>query len=104
MCIRDSIWYVRLDVQNAKRNIAFTASYNQAFLRICEGMRCSDELAFSGTMTTDVSLNASNTVLKDIQYAYAGSRMAQTAPLAKPALARHIIRRAIMIFCSNAVF
>ncbi len=69
---KNIIWYVNVGAQDAKRDISFTISYNQAFLRTCKGMRCSEELAYNGDMSTDVSMNANNSVLLDIQYHYIG--------------------------------
>ena len=69
---KNIIWYVEMGAQDAERTISFTASYNAAFLRIREGLRTSDELSYSGTLSTDISMNSSNSVLNDISYTYMG--------------------------------
>lgn len=69
---KNIIWYVEMGAQDAERTISFTASYNAAYLRLCEGLRTSEELAYNGTLSTDISMNSSNSVLKDISYTYTG--------------------------------
>lgn len=69
---KNIIWYVHLGLQDAKQMVTFTASYNQAFLRICEGMRCSDQLSSNGVMYTSTEMNSTNTILNDIHYTYVG--------------------------------
>ena len=100
---KNIIWYVNLDAQDAQRDISFTVSYNQAFLRIREGMRCSEELAYNGDMSTDVSMNTSNSVLLDIQYTTPANHMGPAALLVMSASVRPITRFAVAISCSNAV-
>ena len=69
---KNIIWYVEMNAQDAERTISFTASYNAAFLRSCEGLRTSDELAYNGTLSTAISMNTSNSTLNDISYTYTG--------------------------------
>ena len=77
---KNIIWYVVYGRQlaneslnqDARQTLAFTASYNQAFLANLVGMRCSSELAGNGTLLTSVEMNSNNTVLNDIHYTYVG--------------------------------
>ncbi len=69
---KNIIWYVRMASRDAQQMVTFTASYNQAYLCIREGMRTSDQLATNGTMYTSVAINSTNSVLKNIYYTYVG--------------------------------
>ena len=69
---KNIIWYVRMASRDAQQMVTFTASYNQAYLRVRKGMRTSDQLATNGTMYTSVAINSTNSVLKNIYYTYVG--------------------------------
>lgn len=77
---RNIIWYVKYGKmlaneslnQEARQTIAFTASYNQAFLSSLVGLRSSNNLAANGTLATSTAMNTDNTVLMDIYFTYVG--------------------------------